>query len=55
MDGVDLRRFDPAELQDQFTVMFQQPVEYQDTAANNIAFGNLAVAADRRPTSSRRP
>ncbi len=23
--------------------MFQQPVEYQDTAANNIAFGNLAA------------
>ena len=42
IDGTDIRRFDPTELQHQFTIMFQQPVEYQDTAANNIAFGNLA-------------
>ena len=43
IDGTDIRRFDPTELQHQFTIMFQQPVEYQDTAANNIAFGNLAA------------
>ncbi len=43
IDGIDIRRFDPADLQHQFTIMFQQPVEYQDTATNNIAFGNLAI------------
>jgi ATP-binding cassette subfamily B protein len=42
IDGTDIRQFDPADLQHQFTIMFQQPVEYQDTASNNIAFGNLS-------------
>jgi len=42
IDGTDIRRFDPADLQHQFTIMFQQPVAYQDTASNNIAFGNLS-------------
>lgn len=42
LDGVDLRLFDPAELRRGITVLFQEPVRYHTTAAENIAMGDLA-------------
>jgi ATP-binding cassette, subfamily B, bacterial len=47
LDGVDLRSFDPAELRRGITVLFQEPVRYHTTAAENIAMGDLAAASDR--------
>ncbi|MBL0225861.1 MAG: ABC transporter ATP-binding protein [Geobacteraceae bacterium] len=46
LDGVDLRRFDPAELRRGITVLFQEPVRYHTTAAENIAMGDLASNPD---------
>jgi ATP-binding cassette subfamily B protein len=42
IDGVDLRDFSPAELWRSITVLFQQPTHYHETAAQNIAYGDLA-------------
>jgi ATP-binding cassette, subfamily B, bacterial len=44
LDGVDLRRFDPAELRKSMTVMFQVPVAYQGTVRDNITLSDLAHA-----------
>lgn len=41
LDGVDLRRIDPAALHGLMTVMMQQPVAYQATARENIAMSDL--------------
>jgi len=41
-DGVDLRQLRLADLRRRITVLFQQPVVYHDSAANNIRFGDLA-------------
>jgi len=46
LDGVDLRRFAPAELRRGITVLFQEPVRYHTTAAENIAMGDLASHPD---------
>jgi ATP-binding cassette subfamily B protein len=46
LDGVDLRMFDPAELRRGITVLFQEPVRYHTTAAENIAMGDLASEPD---------
>ena len=45
IDGRDLREFSLAELRRRITVLFQEPVHHQDTAAQNIAFGDLAMGA----------
>jgi len=37
-DGVDLREFEPAELRRQITALFQEPVRYNATVAENISF-----------------
>jgi ATP-binding cassette subfamily B protein len=42
IDGVDLLKYAPTELWKSITVMFQENLHYHDTAANNIAFGDLA-------------
>ena len=47
LDGVDLRAFDPAELRSRITVLFQEPVRYHTTAAENIAMGDLASEPNR--------
>jgi len=47
LDGIDLRRFDPEELRRGITVLFQEPVRYHTTAAENIAMGDLTAASDR--------
>ncbi|MGA7305397.1 MAG: ABC transporter ATP-binding protein, partial [Rhodothermales bacterium] len=36
IDGVDIRRFSLADLRREITVLFQDPVDYHDTAAQNI-------------------
>jgi ATP-binding cassette subfamily B protein len=47
LDGTDLRGFGVGELRRLFTVLFQQPVRYCATAAENIALGDLAGGADQ--------
>jgi ATP-binding cassette subfamily B protein len=44
-DGIDVRRFDPAELRRRTTVMFQMPMRYQAAARQNIRVGNLHQSA----------
>jgi ATP-binding cassette subfamily B protein len=46
-DGVDLRDLAQADLRRRITVLFQQPAPYHETAADNIAFGDLARRPDR--------
>jgi ATP-binding cassette subfamily B protein len=43
LDGVNLRQMSIAALRRQITVLFQQPMQYHTTAAENIALGNLAA------------
>lgn len=42
LDGIDIRNFAVAEYQRLITVLFQFPVSYYITAADNIALGDLA-------------
>jgi ATP-binding cassette, subfamily B, bacterial len=44
IDGTDLRGFALDDLRRRITVLFQEPVHYHDTAADNIAFGDLQSA-----------
>ena len=46
MDGVDIRRMSIESLRSVITFMFQVPGNYQFTARENIALGNLHAAAD---------
>ncbi|MDD2764287.1 MAG: ABC transporter ATP-binding protein [Opitutaceae bacterium] len=46
MDGIDLKHLALADLRRQITVLFQEPVHYHTTAAENIAMGDLASAPD---------
>jgi ATP-binding cassette subfamily B protein len=48
LDGVDLRQLRLQRLRRAVTVLFQQPVHYAATVAQNVAFGDLAS----EPTSS---
>jgi ATP-binding cassette subfamily B protein len=41
IDGIDLRDFEPDELRQQIGAMFQDYVDYQATAAENIGLGNV--------------
>jgi ATP-binding cassette, subfamily B, bacterial len=43
LDGVDIRNLSLRELRRMLTVLFQWPVAYQTTAAQNIAMGDLAA------------
>src|SRR5213596_2626904 len=47
IDGVDIRDFEPAELRRQIGAMFQDYVDYQATAAENIGLGNVPEITDR--------
>ncbi|MFC0531394.1 ABC transporter ATP-binding protein [Phytohabitans kaempferiae] len=47
-DGVDLRDMDPADLRRRVGVVFQDYMEYDLTAAENIALGDLDNPHDRR-------
>ena len=47
IDGIDLREIDPLELWQKITVLFQEPVHYHESAANNIAYGELDSHPDK--------
>ena len=47
IDGIDIRDFDPNELRAQIGAMFQDYVDYQATASENIGLGNVADIVDR--------
>ena len=47
IDGVDIRDFEPTELRRQIGAMFQDYVDYQATAAENIGLGNVPEITDR--------
>jgi ATP-binding cassette subfamily B protein len=46
LDGVDLRGIPLANLRSAISVLFQQPVPYQDTVSENIALGALQARRD---------
>jgi len=47
IDGIDLRDFDPNDLREHIGAMFQDYVDYQATASENIGLGNVPQIADR--------
>jgi len=47
IDGVDIRDFEPTELRRQIGAMFQDYVDYQATASENIGLGNVPEISDR--------
>src|SRR5438045_4038052 len=47
IDGVDIRDFEPAQLRRQIGAMFQDYVDYQATAAENIGLGNVPEITER--------
>src|SRR3982075_3752482 len=47
IDGIDLRDFEPDELRKQIGAMFQDYVDYQATASENIGLGNVQQISDR--------
>ena len=47
-DGRDLRTLDLEALRQSITVLFQQPVHYNATAGENIAYGDLASIPDQQ-------
>src|SRR3981081_3782306 len=47
IDGIDLRDFEPDDLREQIGAMFQDYVDYQATAAENIGLGNVPQITDR--------
>jgi ATP-binding cassette, subfamily B, bacterial len=47
IDSVDLRDFDPDDLREQIGAMFQDYVDYQATAAENIGLGNVPQISER--------
>jgi ATP-binding cassette, subfamily B, bacterial len=47
LDGIDLREFRVEELHRLFTVLFQEPVRYAATVADNIRFGDVNSTAKK--------
>jgi ATP-binding cassette subfamily B protein len=47
MGGVDLRQWPLDDLRRQLAVLFQDPIEFSDTAAQNLALGDLRGDPDR--------
>jgi ATP-binding cassette subfamily B protein len=45
LDGVDLRHYRLHELRRKITILFQEPVHYQNTVTENIVLGDLSAAA----------
>ncbi len=45
MDGIDLRDLRLSDLRRNLSVLFQEPVHYNDTAADNVAFGDIDAKA----------
>jgi len=52
IDGIDIRDFEPNELRRQIGAMFQDYVDYQATASENIGLGNVPEIADREAVVS---
>jgi ATP-binding cassette, subfamily B, bacterial len=52
IDGIDLRDFEPDQLRRQIGAMFQDYVDYQATASENIGLGNVPQIADREAVVS---
>ena len=52
IDGVDIRDFEPEHLRAQIGAMFQDYVDYQATAAENIGLGNVPQITDREAVIS---
>lgn len=52
IDGIDIRDFEPDVLRRQIGAMFQDYVDYQATAAENIGLGNVPQIADREAVVS---
>ena len=52
IDGIDIRDFDPKDLRIQIGAMFQDYVDYQATAAENIGLGNVPEISDREAVVS---
>jgi ATP-binding cassette subfamily B protein len=46
MDGANLRGFALKDLRDRITILFQQPVHFNATARENVAFGDMAGGGD---------
>ena len=40
IDGIDVREWSPRYLRDQMAMVFQEPIRYEATASDNIAFGD---------------
>ncbi|HKC20540.1 MAG TPA: ABC transporter ATP-binding protein [Candidatus Dormibacteraeota bacterium] len=47
IDGIDIRDFEPSDLRRHIGAMFQDYVDYQATAAENIGLGNVPSINDR--------
>jgi len=47
IDGIDIAEFDPNELREKIGAMFQDYVDYQATAAENIGLGSVPQITDR--------
>jgi ATP-binding cassette, subfamily B, bacterial len=48
LDGADLREMDPEALRRRIAVLFQEPVHYQATVAENIGFGDINRLSDEQ-------
>jgi len=48
LDGIDMKQFDPRDVRRSITVLFQEPVRYHTTAAENIAMGDLSACGDQQ-------
>jgi subfamily B ATP-binding cassette protein MsbA len=46
IDGTDIRRVQIASLRRQIAIVTQEPILFNDTVRNNIAYGNLQATAD---------
>ncbi len=47
IDGVDVREYRTQDLRDQITTLFQRPMQYQATVAQNIIMGNVHRERER--------
>ena len=47
IDGTDLRSFAVDDLRSRISAVFQQPMRYSATAAENVAFGDIAAQTER--------
>jgi ATP-binding cassette subfamily B protein len=52
IDGIDIRRFDIGELRRNISVLFQFPLQFHETAADNIALGDAADTAAPEKTKA---